>query len=145
MTKVEVDIVINQSPEDVFAYITNFANNTLWQNGVKSAEVTSTGKFGVGSTYSQISQFLGRRIEFHFEITEYAANRRIRFKTVSGSFPVDIVRAVEPVIDGTKVSAIVQGDATGFFRVFSPLMDWMTKRSIQADYTRLKQILEASN
>lgn len=143
MTKVEVEVVINRSPEDVFAYITNFANNTRWQNGVKEARVTSAGKFGVGSTYSQISQFLGRRIEFHFEVIEYEMNRRIRFKTVSGSFPVDIVRAVEPVTNGTKVSAIVQGDAGGFFRLFSPLLDWMTKRSIRTDYSRLKQLLEA--
>ena len=143
MTEVEVSVDIARPLAEVFAYITHFPNNTQWQMGVKSAEITSTGEFGIGSTYTQISQFIGRDIVFHFEVIEFEPNRRIRFKTTSGTFPVDIVRAVEPIDNETRVTAIIGGDAGGIFRLAAPLLDWMTRRQIEADYQRLKAILEA--
>ena len=144
MTSVEIDILINRPSEEVFAYIAHFPNNVHWQSGVKEATITSPDPFGVGSTYTQISQFLGKQIVFNFEITAYEAHHLVEFKTVSGSFPVKIRRAVEPVNShSTRVIAIIEGEAGGFFRLFAPLLDWMTKRSIQGDYARLKHLLES--
>ncbi len=144
MTRVEIDIIINRPAAEVFDYIAHFPNNVHWQNGVKEATITSAPPFGVGSTYTQISQFLGRKIVFHFEITAYEAHHLVEFKTVSGSFPVKIRRAVEPIdAHSSRVIAIIEGEAGGFFRLFAPMLDWMTKRSIQGDYARLKHLLES--
>jgi hypothetical protein len=43
---------------------------------------------------------------------------------------------------GTEVTAIIEGDASGFFKIAEPLLKWMVQRSISSDYTNLKKILE---
>lgn len=52
-------------------------------------------------------------------------------------------RWVEAVGNGARVTAVVTGDASGVFRFFTPLLNWMVHRSIQKDYARLKQLLES--
>ncbi len=145
MTRVEVSVDIGRPPKEVFEFITTFENNVLWQNGVLEAKLTSDGPLGVGSTYAQTSKFLGQRIQFAFEVLEFEPNRRIRFKTTSGTFPVDIVRSVEPIVGGTRVKAIIQGEAGGIFKLAAPVLDRMTQRQIEADYASLKELLEAPN
>ena len=142
MIQVEASVVISRPPEEVFAYISNFENNPRWQGGMKEARFTSQGPLGVGSTYAQVATFLGRRVESTFEVVDYQPNRLIKATSTSGSFPITFTRIVEPVDHGTKVSAIVEGDAAGFFKLAQPLLARMVQRSVDADYTNLKDILE---
>ena len=145
MLKVEVDIYVERSPEEVFEFISNFENNPIWQNGMQECTFTSEPPLGVGSTYQQVAQFLGRRIESDFEVIEYEAGKMVKAATVESSFPITFQRWVEPQDGGTRVQAIITGDSSGFFRIAEPLMAWMTRRSINADYARLKEVLEEGN
>ena len=143
MTRVEVTVTIERPPEEVFAFIADFEKNSLWQAGVQKAWFTSNGPFGVGSTYTQLSRFLGRDIEFHFEVVRFEPNKLVEFKTTSGTFPVHIVRAVEAVPEGSRVQAVIEGEASGLFKLAAPLLDRITQRQIEADYGRLKTLLES--
>lgn len=146
MTLVNVSVVIKRPFSDVFAYLSNFANNPLWQGGMQSAKITSPGALGVGTTYDQVAQFLGREIISSFEVIAFEPNRMVKATSISGSFPITFTRSVEPIDAATtRVTAVIEGDATGFFRLFSPLLDWLVKRSIEKDYANLKKILEAAN
>jgi hypothetical protein len=40
------------------------------------------------------------------------------------------------------VTAIIEGDASGFFKLAEPLLARMVQRSVVSDYQNLKQILE---
>ena len=71
MTRVAIDITIERAADEIFAYISNFENNPLWQGGMKEARFTSSGPLAVGSTYQQVASFLGRRIETNFQVLEY--------------------------------------------------------------------------
>lgn len=143
MIRVEVEVEIARPPEEVFAYITNFENNIHWQQGMRKITITSEGPLGVGSTYDQVARFLGRDIVSSFVVTEYEPNHHIRIKTTESSFPIEVIRGVEPIEGGTRVYAIIEGDSSGFFSVFERLMRWMVRRSIEGDYRRLKELLEA--
>lgn len=143
MTRVEVTVTIERPPEAVFAFISDFEKNSLWQSGVEKAWFTANGPFGVGSTYTQLSKFLGRDIEFHFEVIRFEPNKVVEFHTTSGTFPVRIVRAVEPVPEGTRVNAIIEGEASGIFKLAAPILDWFTQRQIESDYRKLKVLLES--
>ncbi len=63
MIRVESSVIIERQPNEVFEYLTNFENNPLWQSGMQEAHFTSEAELDIGSTYSQIARFLGRRIE----------------------------------------------------------------------------------
>lgn len=143
MTRVEVTVTIERPPDEVFAFISDFEKNSLWQAGVQKAWFTSNGPFGVGSTYTQLSRFLGRNIEFHFEVSRFEPNKVVEFKTTSGTFPVHIIRAVEPAPEGTRVHAVIEGEASGIFRLAAPILDRVTQRQIESDYARLKTVLES--
>ena len=142
MTRVEVAVTVARPADVAFAWLSNFEKAPLWQSGVVEAHFTSSPPLHIGSTYTQRSKFLGRDILFNFEIIDYEPNRRIEFKAVSGTFPVHIVRWVEPAPEGAVVHALIRGDATGLFKLAGPLLDRMTQRQIEGDYARLKQVLE---
>ena len=144
MTNVNSNIHIQRSAAEVFSFISNPENNSQWQNGMQACEITSDGPLGIGSTYHQRAKFLGRDIISNFEITAYEPGRLIRGDTVESSFPISFTRIVEPDAAGTgcNVQAIVTGDAAGFFKLFTPLMNWMVGRSIKNDYRRLKELME---
>ena len=143
MLRIQSTVFIKCSPEEVFTYIANPENNPDWQGGMRSCVITSEGPLDVGTTYQQVAAFLGRRIESNFEIVEYEAPRLIKGTTVESSFPITFTRTVEAREGGTQVKTIVEGDASGFFKIATPLMRIMVKRSVDQDYARLKARLEA--
>ena len=142
MIKIVSGTRIDRPSEEVFAYIPNFENNPKWQSGMVAAKFTSEGPLRVGSTYSQQAKFLGRNIESTFEVLEYEPDRMVRAATTAGSFPITFTRVVEPIDGGTKVTAIIEGEARGFFKLAKSLMARMVQRSVDADYENLKRILE---
>ena len=141
--RVDVQIVINRPVEDVFSYITNFENNPKWQSGMVSCTFTTEPPVDEGSRYTQVAQFMGRTIESKFLVTRFIPNERIEFETTESTFPIQIVRSVKPLENGiTQVDAIISGQPGGLMKLFSPLVQPMMRRSIEADYARLKALLE---
>ena len=142
-TRVEVDIQIDRPTDEVFAYLSNFENNPSWQKGMDSCTITSDGEFGVGSTYDQVAHMANRQILSSFEVIDYQPGRRVKATTTKSSFPITFTRVVDPHEGGSRVRAIIEGDATGFFKLLSPVINVMVRRSINADYERLKHLLES--
>lgn len=142
MIRVETSVHVNRPAEEVFGFIANFENNPRWQSGQVEARFTSDGPLRVGSTYDQVAKFLGRRIISTFEVVEYEPGRMIKASSTAGSFPITFTRMVEAAGDGAHVSAVIEGDASGFFKLAEPLLARMVQRSVEADYRNLKRLLE---
>ena len=145
MIKIETSIKINRPPGEVFAFISNFEKNPKWQYGMKFAQFTSAPPLRVGSTYDQIARFLGRPVVSSFLVVDYEPGEMVKAKTVQSSFPITFTRIVKPNGQGSLVTAIVEGDATGLYKIAEPLMRRMVKKSIESDYANLKRILEAKD
>ena len=143
MIRTEIDIVIDRPAEAVFDVLSDLSRNPTWQNGMKSCVWTSDPPVGVGSSYEQIAEFAGREIRSTFEVAEYEPGSRIKATTIESSFPITFTRWVEAIDDSTtRVRAIIEGDASGFFRLMERFMAPMVRRSIRGDYARLKALLE---
>lgn len=146
MTNITVSVTIQRPPEEIFRFISNPENNPKWQDGMVNCEITSAEPFGVGSTYKQWAKFMGRDVISRFEIVGYEAGRCVKGKTVESTFPITFERTVDPLKGGgARVTAVISGDATGVFRLFSPLLDWMVHRSVKKDYANLKRLLESKD
>jgi uncharacterized membrane protein len=144
MITTEIDTVIERPADAVFAYLSDFAKNPTWQNGMKSCVWITEPPHGVGSRYEQRAAFVGREINSTFEIIELDPGRLVKAATVSGTFPITFTRRVTALRpETTRVQALIEGDSSGFFRFVEPLMAPMVRRSIRADYRRLKDLLEA--
>jgi carbon monoxide dehydrogenase subunit G len=145
MIHVEVTVDIARGAGEVFAYLEDAENNTGWLSGMRSARWTSPPPVAVGSTYEQRSHFLGRAIQTSFEVTRLEPGRLITIESREGSsFPITVTRQVEADGEGlSRVTEIVDGDASGFYSLATPLLRRIVKRNIQRDYGALKRLLEA--
>ena len=143
MVKVETSIVINRPVGEVFEYVSNPENNPQYESAVIEAKKTSAGPMSVGSTWREVRQFMGRRIESINEVTEYQPNKKIAFKTKSGPIPAEGSYTFEAVDGKTKLTVIGQGETGGFFKIADPLVARMVKRDLETASANLKDLLEA--
>jgi carbon monoxide dehydrogenase subunit G len=142
MSKIELSVVINRPVEEVFAFANDPNNDVQWQTGVLESKQTSEGPRGVGTTDSNVIQFLGRRIESTVEITEYEPNKMVRSKATSGPIPFDSTSTFESVEGGTKVTTEAEMDFGGVFKLAEPIVMRSAKRQFEGSMATLKDILE---
>ena len=134
---------VDRPAAEVFAVIADFSRNPEWQRGMKSAVWTSEPPVRVGSTYDQVARFLGRDVTTSFEVIAYQPGRSITIESRASSFPIRVTRSVEPISEkGCRAVADVSGEPGRFFKLFGPVLAWIAEHSVQADYRRLKRILE---
>jgi uncharacterized membrane protein len=144
MIKIENSVEIDRPIEEVFDFVTNIENLPQWAGPVQEAQQTSEGPLGVGTTQSQVAQFLGRKVETSQEVTEYEPNTRFSTKSTSGPLPMEIHYVLEPSGEGTRVSLEGNVDAGGFFKVAEPIVARMLQRQTTSDAANLKELMEAS-
>ena len=143
MAQFEISTVINRPLEEVFAFASNYENNSQWISGIIEVKKTSAGPIGVGTTYRSVLTFLGRRIEGETEYTEYEPTRSFAAKSTSGPFPIENRTAFERVEGGTRVTFTTVAEPGGFFKLAEPLLVRMVKRQFEADFATLKELMEA--
>jgi uncharacterized membrane protein len=144
MIHVEVRVDIDRPAAEVFEYLEEVENNPRWLSGMRSARWTSRPPVRVGSTYEQVSQFLGREICTSFEVTRHDPGRLVTIESREGSsFPIKVTRMVEPDARGcARVTELVDGDPRGFYTLATPLLKRLVERTIRRDYGTLKRLLE---
>lgn len=142
MIKVETSVVINRPVEEVFEYMGDPSNNVQWQSGTIESKQTSEGPRGVGTTTQSVTQFLGKRLEFAAEVTEYEPNRRVGFNVTSGPFPFSGTTIFEEVEGGTKVTLEAEADVSGVFKLAEPIVARTAQRQFDNNYLTLKDVLE---
>jgi hypothetical protein len=142
--QLSVTRVIDRPAPELFAFVSDVSNNPRWQKGQVSCRWPSPPPVGIGSTYEQEARFLGRRVLSTFEVVEYEPGRSVTIQTVESSFPIRVHRSVEPIDERrSRVVAEITGEPGGFFRLFAPLVRRLAQRSVDADYDRLKVLLES--
>lgn len=80
-----------------------------------------------------------------FEVIGYEPGQMVKATSTSGSFPITFTRLVQAEGEGTRVTAVIEGNAGGFYKLAEPLLARFVQRSVDNDYANLKQILEESN
>lgn len=146
MIEVVVSLEVERNADEVFAYLSDWANNPQWQDGMVACTWTSEPPLEVGSTYDQEARFLGRPIISSFEVVELEPGRRVRMVTTQSTMPLDITREVEPLGDDrTRVTATIRGGPEGLMALADPLTERMVRRNVTADYERLRDVLEGRN
>ena len=141
MIRIQASVTINRPLEEVFRFMTNHQNALQWQSGLLEARVTND-VVGVGKTWVDVVQFLGRRIEIASELTEFEPLRAVGFKSTSGPIPIEGRYSYEPEGQGTKVTFTLQGEPGGFFKLAEPLVARSTQRQWETNLANLKDLME---
>ena len=143
MVSIELYVVINRPVEEVYAYTSNPENNSQWESHCLGSVITSEGPTGVGTTFSDVIKFLGRRIESIWEITEFDPNKKVSLKSIKSPIPAKVGYTYEDVEGGTKVTVVGEVELGGLFKLTKPFIVREGKKEWETSLANLKDLLEA--
>jgi len=132
--------VINRPVAEVFAFVTDPANNAKWQEGLVESRMVSSGPMEVGAQVTDIRKFLGRDMESKLEVTVFEPNKRFVQKVISGPILFEIIQTFDPSVNGTKLTVLTQGEHGGFFKLTAGMFQKQLEGQIQGDAERLKKV-----
>ena len=143
MTTHETRIFINRPPQEVWDIISNPANIAQWSSNTESAEWTSEGPPGVGSTQRDVGKVLGRKIESTSEITAWDPPKVFGQKSTSGPVPWESMWKLEPKENGTQLTVRAGAELGGFFKMAEGLVVKQLVKMMDTNIEALKLLLEA--
>ena len=143
MATFTVTTFINRPPQEVFDFVTNPANFSQWQSGTESAEWSSEGPVGPGSTVHSVGRLLGRDMEIDSEITQWDPPNLWGLKVSSGPLKVESMNKFESKDGGTLLIQDFQGEIGGFFKIAEGLAVKQVQKQVENDGNSLKMLLEA--
>ena len=140
----EHEELIGRSPEEVFAVLAEPANLPRWQSGVAETRRDSDEPVAVGSTFTEVRTFLGRRIESRVEVTRYEPPRVFTLRVVSGPVRLRVQHVLERTGTGTRLRVVGEGDPGGALPLPGALLGRAVQKQARADFAALKRLLEAT-
>jgi uncharacterized protein YndB with AHSA1/START domain len=141
MMKFENSVIIEQPVKEVFDFVTNPSNNAQWQTDILELEVTSEGRFELGSTYRCVNRFMGQRLETEGVITDYVPGRICSYRITSGSVTGESNFYFEAVNGVTKFTATANLDLQ-YFKFGKVLIKRKIYKQLKNDMLQLKKLLE---
>ena len=143
MVDVRTEIEIDRPRADVAAYASNPDNAMTWYEHIKSVEWNTAKRLQIGSRIVFVAQFLGRRIDYIYEVKALVPGEQFVMATAEGPFPMETTYAWEDTEGGgTRMSLRNRGEPSGFSRVTAPLLVGAMRRANRKDLRRLKALLE---
>ena len=140
---VETEIVIARPRDEVAAYAADPGNATAWYRNIASVSWETPPPVSVGTRVAFVASFLGRRLEYTYEVREHLPGERFVMSTAQGPFPMETTYTWQDAGDGaTRMTLRNRGEPSGFAKFTGPLMAAAMRRANQKDLDRLKQILE---
>jgi uncharacterized membrane protein len=140
---VQTQIDIERPRPEVASYASDPDNATTWYQNITSVEWKSPKPLTVGSLVAFAARFLGRRLEYTYEVKELVAGERFVMRTMEGPFPMETTYTWDDnPAGGTTMRLRNRGEPTGFSRLVTPVMAGAMRRANQKDLARLKTILE---
>jgi hypothetical protein len=138
--------VIARPRAAVAAYACDPDNATAWYANIASVAWKTPPPLAVGSRLAFVARFLGRRLEYTYEVRELVAGERFVMSTAEGPFPMETTYAFTdaPGVGGgaTTMTLRNRGKPEGFAKVAAPLMARAMRRANRADLARIKELLE---
>lgn len=142
MVKNEKIITINRPVEEVFAYVGDLQNGPQWQSGLLEVRRTTEGKLGIGTQFTSVRKFMGQKMESGIEFTAYEPNKKIAFKSISGSSLFEELFLFESTAEGTRLTTRLELQTSGLMGLAEPLIASGVRREMDANFGDLKDMLE---
>jgi hypothetical protein len=100
------------------------------------------GRLRVGSRVERTVKFLGKRFSYLYEVVDAGDDAFVEM-SVAQPFPMKVRYQLDALGAGaTRVAIHARGDASGFYRLMSPLLNRMVRRNIRRDLQNLARCLE---
>jgi uncharacterized membrane protein len=142
---VRSEAVMDRGRAEVSAYAGDPDNAPAWYVNIESVAWKTPRPVAAGSRLAFVARFLGRRLAYTYEVTEYAPGSRLVMRTAEGPVPMETTYTWEDAGEGrTRMTLRNRGEPSGFSSLVAPIMEVAMRRANRADLARLKALLEAS-
>jgi hypothetical protein len=148
MSTVKIEIFVARTPDEVFAYVRDYANQAIWQKeNIIELTVEPPGPANVGTRIHKARRTPGGEVRFTMEITEMDESAgRWAEQTITGSLQgTQATWQVLPEGNGSKVIHIAEFHATGFSKLLLPLITSAARKDFNSEFANLKKILETGH
>lgn len=119
--KLQRSVETSASPAAVFSYLSDFTTTTEWDPGTVRTERVS-GDGGVGTTYRNVSSFMGRETELTYEVVEHRPDSRFALRGENSVVTANDTMEIAPLGEGSRVTYTADFSFKGIGRLVAPLM-----------------------
>ena len=126
-----------------FRHVRDPTNAPEWYVNIDSVEWKAQPPVASGSQMNFVARFLGRRLEYTYEIVELVPGERLVMRTAQGPLAMETTYAWEDAEPGkTRMTLRNRGEPRGFAAITAPVMAGAMRRANTKELARLKQIPE---
>ena len=110
-------ITVDRPQSEVFAYLADFTTTVEWDPGtVQTTRVSGVG--GVGTTYRNVSKFLGRRTELTYVVIDHQPPGLLRLRGENDTVVArDTMTLAGTTAGGTTINYRAEFEFTGWARL----------------------------
>jgi uncharacterized membrane protein len=137
------EIEIARPRDQVSAFAADPGNATAWYRNIREVEWVTPPPAAVGSRLRFNARFLGRPLQYTYEVREIEPGCRFVMSTAEGPFPMETTYTWEDAPGGgTRMTLRNRGEASGFAAVSARVMARAIYKANKGDLKRLKRLLE---
>ena len=142
--RVDRSATIDQPVDRVFEYVSTPENDPTWVPASLRHEMLSPAPMRVGSITEEDVCFLGRRMRYAWEITQYDPPTVFALRSVSGPIPATI-RVLLESLDSARIKIILVAEVQlrGVYKPMEVVMRWVAQRRFETQLRTLKNLLES--
>ena len=142
--RVERSEKIDQPVDQVFNYVSTPENDPTWVPASLRHEMLSPAPMRVGSITEEDVCFLGRRMRYAWEITQYEPPTVFALRSVSGPIPATI-RVLLESLDSARIKIILVAEVQlrGVYKPMEVVMRLVAQRLFGTQLRTLKNLLES--
>jgi len=138
------EIVINRPADDVAAYAADPTNAPEWYANIDSVDWKSEPRVESGAAVAFVARFLGRRLEYTYDLVEVVPGERLVMRTQEGPFPMETTYTWSAIDGGsTRMTLRNRGAPSGFAKLTAPAIASAMRRATTKDLRNLKRLLES--
>lgn len=143
MPKIEREVTVHKSLDQVWDYLTDFTNTEEWDPPTVTTDRVS-GDGSVGTVYKNVSKALGKEVEATYTVVEVEPKRLFRLRGEASSMQLLDTITFEEGAGTVTVRYTAEFDPQGVAKLLEPLMPLGLKKlgddaakSMQAALERL--------
>jgi len=129
------------TPDEAFAYLSDFSTSAEWDPGVVEAERVNAGKVSEGTQFRLVAQFLGRKTPLTYRVVEYDPPRAVTFVGENATVVSHDRITFETIAAGTHVTYDADLRLKGLLRVADPLLGLAFNRVGDRALAGLREVL----